>query len=127
MMFKIRAEHEDLCIIRLSADVLDEKNVLITDGNASSEYVRFFESPGGIAQLDSEDVFREDWRHGNTYEYWRRKRCVCAEVLVPTSVPPKFIVGIYVSCSDARNKVVGLLAKNSFSTKVSINADLFFQ
>jgi hypothetical protein len=41
MMSVRRTRHAELCVLRISCDVLDLPDVVVTDGNASSDYIRF--------------------------------------------------------------------------------------
>ena len=50
MMFKRQAQHAELCVLRVSADVLDLPKAVVTDGNAASTlrgYARFAAAPDG--------------------------------------------------------------------------------
>ena len=86
MMFKLKGEHGALCILRVSTDVLDLPDVVVTDRNAASEYVRFGPAPAALSLVDRELVFARYWVHGDLIEEWRRKSIKCAEVLVPDRV-----------------------------------------
>lgn len=126
MMFKRKDMHKELAILRIDSVILDEPEVVVADGNASSDYVRFYSSEQGIENLNETLVYAEDWTDEDTFQYWRRKFAVCAEVLVPDSIAPRFITGIYVSCEDTYQKVVELLKSLPFSGKILINPKLFF-
>jgi len=126
MMYKIRGRHRELCIFQTYPAILDEPNVVISGGNASSEYTRFHPSPEGMKNLDKSLVYAENWIDNDPFQYWRRKSAVCAEVLVPYSVPPRFLKGIYVSCQDAYQKVTELLKSSPLVESVSLNPRLFF-
>jgi len=41
MLYKRQGQHADLCVLQVSTDVLDLLGVVVTDANASSDYVRF--------------------------------------------------------------------------------------
>lgn len=97
MMAKRRERHAELCVVRVSTDVLDLPGVVITSQNASSTYAAFRPSPDGLGILDYELVFARDWRDPNQIAYWRKKSIKCAEVLVPDRVPPEYITGVYCS------------------------------
>lgn len=127
MMFKRKDIHKELAVLWVDSTILDETGVVISDRNASSDYARFYPSPGGLESLDGTLVYADDWRHEDTFQYWKRKSAVCAEVLVPNFVPPKFITGIYVSCAESNQKVVSLLAGTQISNKVGVKSNLFFQ
>ncbi|MDP9369401.1 MAG: DUF4433 domain-containing protein [Chloroflexota bacterium] len=96
MMYVRKGAHLDLCVLRVSTDVLDLPNVVIADGNAATGITRFAPSPEGLARIDRDLVFAE-WWNGNG----EARRVRCAEVLVPDSVHPRFLLGAYVSCEPA--------------------------
>jgi ssDNA thymidine ADP-ribosyltransferase, DarT len=103
MMYLRKALHESTCVLRVSPDVLDLPNVFIADQNAASKHSRFASSPAGLVNVDREMVFAEDWRHpGDPAAYQRHKRMKCAEALVPDAVPPGYLMGAYVSGSQAQ-------------------------
>jgi hypothetical protein len=126
MMSKRRDLHKELCIFRINPIVLKLPNVIISDKNASSGYVRFYETKD-IDKLDVSLIFTEDWRNGNTVQYWIKKSASCAEVLFPDCVNAKFITGIYVSCQDTFDKLVGLLKEHPIKNTIEIKPKLFFQ
>lgn len=94
--------HEQLCVVRVSPDVLEIEGTVITDQNASSKYVRFAPAPGGLAIVDIERTFAKDWTHPDTITYWRQKSMKCAEVLVPDRVPPELLTGVYCRATPPR-------------------------
>src|SRR3989338_7320864 len=42
MMFKRKDIHADICVLGVDADLLGDKNTIVTDGNASSDYTIFY-------------------------------------------------------------------------------------
>lgn len=48
MMFKRKDIHKELIVVQIDPAILDEPKVVISDGNASSDYVRFYPSPEGL-------------------------------------------------------------------------------
>jgi hypothetical protein len=124
MMYKIRGGHIDICVLRVSPAVLDLDGVVITDSNASSDYVRFAASPGGLILINRERVFAEYWTHADDYiDQLRHGSEMCAEVLVPDRVGPELIIGAHVSCREsleALNALAGELA-------IGVNGRLFFR
>lgn len=127
MMFKIKDQHKHLCVLEIDQSVLDLRGVVISDKNASSDYVRFSDSPEGLELLDENLVYAKDWTHSQRIEYYKRKSAVCAEVLVPISVQPQLIKGIYVSSKSSYREVKTLLTNHSCSYKIVINAGMFFK
>lgn len=91
MLYKRLAEAESLCVLRVSLDVLPICDVVITDSNAASDYVRFLHR-SQWALIDFDDVFAPDWRHPNDpTRYFQHKSRKCAEVLVPHRVPAELL------------------------------------
>jgi ssDNA thymidine ADP-ribosyltransferase, DarT len=124
MMFVRAALHETTCVLRVSTDALYLPNVVITDQNAASDYCRFSPSPAGLAGVDREMVFAEDWRHpGNPAAYYRHRSVKCAEVLVPEAIPPKFVLGAYASGPAAQAALAGCAPNLS----VAIDPNMFFR
>jgi hypothetical protein len=119
MMYKRRTQYAALCVLSIKPDVLDLPEVVITDGNAASEYTRFEASPNGLAKVDKDLTFAEWWTHDDYHEKLRRKRAKCAEVLVPGRIAPDMIFGIHVA--QALNHDLG------FDIPISITPKLFFR
>jgi len=123
MLYKRRGEHADICVLRVSTDVLDLPNVVISDGNAASQYTAFWPSPTGLARIGKDLVFAEYWTDANQIIKWRKANAKCAEVLVPDRVEPKFIMGIYASGQEAEEKLKAV----GCPLPVTIDAHLFFR
>jgi hypothetical protein len=129
MMFRIvrgdMAEPSALVVLRVAPAVLDLPNVVITDADASSEYVAFHPSPDGLAVLDCALVLARVWTSDDPFEYYRRKSAICAEVLVPDAVTSRWISGAYVSgnvTSERLRPVAGEFA----ALDITVNPDIFF-
>lgn len=123
MMYKRQAQHRELCVLRISPHIIDMVGVVVTDGNASGDYVRFAAAPRGLGIVNREWTFADDWRDPDQIQYFRKKAAKCAEVLVPDRVGPDYIAGAYVSCQEALNRIVSL----NTDISVSINSHLFFR
>lgn len=123
MLFKRLNEVRDLCVLKISTEVLTIKGTVITDQNAASGYVRFLD-PKQWKFLVFDDIFAKDWRHpGDQAAYWRHKARMCAEVLVPKHVKPNLIEGAYVV--DAT--VAAKLERLNFDADVIISPSTFFR
>lgn len=122
MLYKRRGQHEDICVLRVSPDVLDLPGVVVTDANAASDYVRFSAAPNGFQIVDRDLTFAEHWTDPDPIAYYRKKSAKCAEVLVPDRVDPKYIIGCYVSCPQSRARVAVIGPELA----VTIDAHLFF-
>lgn len=127
MMFKRKNIDKELAVLRIDSTILDESGVVISDGNASSDYVGFYPSPEGLKRLEKDLVFAKYWTHPNPFIAYTRKSAICAEVLVPDRVPPRFIAGICVSCKESYQKVVTLLEGTKMSVTIEVTPNLFFQ
>ena len=103
MMYVRKDHHLELCVLRVSTDVLDLPGVVIADRIAASSMARFGPSPDGLSMIDHDLVFADRWN--TSYE---AKQIRGAEVLVPGSVPPQFLLGAYVSCPAAQQSFEAL-------------------
>jgi len=111
----------NLCVLRVSIDVLELEGVVISDQNAASKYVRFH-SPSALNALNFDKIYAEDWTHlGNQIAYWQHKSMKCAEVLVPHCVASRYIQGAYVVSQDAEN----LLIQQGFPHPIEISSNMF--
>jgi hypothetical protein len=86
-----------VCLLRVSPDVLALPDVVVTDGNAARVgTTRFDDAATGIAALDYSRVHAGSWIHDPDYSAtYEHKRVKQAEVLVPESVDPAFVIGAY--------------------------------
>ncbi len=127
MMFKRKGEHDYLCVLSISIDALDLPGVVVTDGNASSDYTRFVQAPSGLGIINAELVFAEYWTSSDPIEQWRRKSAKCSEVLVPDRVPASYILRVYVSGVAGRDRMTATLASVPETKEIIQNGHLFFQ
>jgi len=123
MMYKRQAQFKELCVLRVSPDVIDLPGVVITDGNASGGYVRFSAAPKGLAIVDRDWTFADNWRDPDPIQYYRKKAAKCAEVPVPDKVAAHFITGAYVACREAQATLEGWAE----GVAVEINSHIFFR
>lgn len=93
--------------------------------NAAASFARFYKLDE-IDNLDEELIFAEYWTHKNPIEQDRRKKIVCAEVLVPDYVPAKLIKGFYVHNESSLKIAKKTLSKFGLSDSVRTERDLFF-
>lgn len=108
MLFKRLSEASTLCVLRVSIDVVRLRGTVITDQNAASDYVRFYD-PAQWQMLDFDDIYAMDWRHpGDKIAYWRHRARKCAEVLVPKKVESRFLFGAYVVDRAAGQRLADL-------------------
>jgi len=86
MLYSRKNEVENLCILRVSTDVLHLKDAVISDRNASSDYVKFL-PPRALNELELEQIYAHSWTHDNPIDYFSHKSQKCAEVLIPHNIP----------------------------------------
>lgn len=116
--------HTDLCLLRISPDVLDLPGVVIADRNASADLVRFDPSPAGLGNISTELVFAKYWNHDDPIRTKLHGSLVCAEVLVPDVVSPEYITGAYTSCEESADEFLDSIDDDEF--KVTIKPSVFF-
>jgi len=123
MLCKLRDQNDRICILRVNTSVLDLPGVIISDRNAASDWARFNNVIDGLAALDKDKIYASYWTNANNqYDLWENKSIKCAEVLMPDSVEPKYIVGAYVASQTALKAFQQL----SIQLTVSIRSDIFF-
>jgi len=122
MLYRRLGQHLTICVLFVSVDILDLPGVIISDSNASSDYVRFAAAPDGLRIVSRDRTFADDWRDDDLIMYYRKKAAKCAEVLVPDRVDPCFIRGAYVSCDQAKANFQAL----NIGLPVQVDRHLFF-
>jgi hypothetical protein len=131
MMYKVKSntDYRRLAVLRVSTQVLDLPNVVIADQNAaaSESYVRFRPAPDGLGPLVRDDIFARSWKYPDDYvRELRHGSAMCAEILVPDSVEPEFMTGIYVSCVEGRQALTPVLLAHPDPVSLTVNRDIFF-
>lgn len=124
MLYLRLDRHAEICVLRISPSVIELPGVVIADRNASSDYARFFPYPDGLKHIDRDTVYAEYWTHpDDPILEMEHKSKKCAEVLVPDSVGPEYLMEGRVSCVQARSacQVTGI------SISVKIDTHLFFR
>jgi ssDNA thymidine ADP-ribosyltransferase, DarT len=124
MLYSRSGQHDTLAVLRVSPGVLDLPGVVVADRNASSNYARFASGASGLAFVRRELVFAEYWTHpDDPIAEWEHKSIKCAEVLVPNRVAPDYIMGAYVSSTEAE----GSLRAVAPAIRIELNPRLFFR
>jgi hypothetical protein len=112
---------DELCVIRVSDEVIELSEVVVSDMNAASPYCRFYNAEG-LEHVDAARVFRHYWKEGDAVEQYKCKKAKCAEVLVPETVVPDLLTGIYVGTRAALER----LGDSAGDLKVARKAEFFF-
>ncbi len=124
MLYKRKSQNDLICILRISKDVLKLPNVIITDQNAASRYVRFYSVSEGLKALNYDWIYAKDWTHPeDQIAYFQHKSCMCAEALIPEFVPVEYIIGAYVNNLKAQENIKNL----GFIKPVTISHYMFFE
>lgn len=123
MLYVLKDQHADLCVLRLDPAVMGLPGVVISDRNASSDYARFLKYPEGLKHLDKDMIFAHYWTHPDPFIEIEHKSVKCAEVLVPDKIDCRYIIGAYVSCTEGKT----CLHKTGVSLSVTITPSLFFR
>lgn len=105
--------YSEICILWINTDILNFRDVVISDMNASKDYVRFYDVVNGLNQLDYETIFMEYWNDYTDYfEYDYRKGVKCAEILIPEKVSPEYIFDIVVISEAVRQQISTIVPEN---------------
>ncbi len=124
MLYLRKDKAEDLCILKVSKEVLDIDGCVVSDRNAATNVVRFYAPSDGIEKIDFNKVFDKFWTHpDNLYEQQNHKAIKCAEVLVPQKIDYSYVVGSYVYSEDSRDQMIRL----GFNKTIQIEPEHFFR
>lgn len=122
MMYSRKEKANEICVLRISKDVLEIGGVYISDGNASSDYSRYY-SPDRIGSLNFNKIYSRDWNHPEDLILTMQcKSAKCAEVLVPYQIKPDYIMGAYTVNQIIANQIKSM----GFLKEIELNPDLFF-
>lgn len=120
MLYK--RKDEDVIVLKVDCRILDLPDVVVSDQNASSSYVRFYEPEEAMNKLDFNMIFARSWESENQFEYWRKKSAKCAEVLVPGKIEPSYVIAAAVKNDADKERIIAL----GFDKRIYVNGDLFF-
>ena len=124
MMYRRIMEGNKLCVLKVSKTVDEIENVIFSDQNASSDYARFYSPEEGYERLNFNLIFAESWKHPESQVMeFKHKSIKCAEILVPNSIPLKYIISIYTYNEETKQNVENLFPL----IDVEINPYLFFK
>lgn len=115
--------HKDLIVLRVSPEVLDLPDTVVTDGNSANGDTRFYPSPEGLRYLNAKLIFAKRWTDENGWPDQEAKRMRMAEVLVPNLVPCRYIRSCFVDTSEKRRECMEYEALPS----VIFSREVFFR
>lgn len=120
VMYRLRERHKELCVVKVNRQVMELPDVVVADRDALVRGARFGHGIPGLNLIDEEQVYARDWTHVDKEIQRDLKQVKCAEVLVPGTVRPRFLQGVYFSCaSSAYFEMVNQL-------QCIIDPDIFF-
>jgi len=123
MMYKRNNRRDNLCVLRISRQILNMANVVLADQNAASDYVSFYKSPQGLHHIAFDLVFAERWTHPeDQIAQWRHSSIKCAEVLVPNCIETGYIESAYVANETAKTNLENV----GFDKPIALNSNMFF-
>jgi hypothetical protein len=123
MLSKRRDRNNEICILRISATILELPSVIVADRNAAKDYARFYSAKDGLVALDKDKIYARYWTNArDQYEAWDLKAIKCAEVLVPGKIAPDYILGALVANQIALESLRKLESK----LPVEIKNGIFF-
>lgn len=121
LLLGLNDDAESLCVLCVSVNALDISGVVLSDGNADSDFVRFL-APEQWPLLRLDEIFAADWRRpDDRIAQLRHEELKCAEVLAPECVEPDFVLGAYVVSARAE----ALLRKTGFTKWITVDPGLF--
>ena len=123
MLFRRKDQADVLCILALSATVLNIDDCVVSDRNAAASLVRFFSAEVGIRKLDFNKIYAQYWTEGDFFERRDRKAIKCAEILIPHHIPYEYVVGACVVSSAAEET----LKNSGFDRKIIVKPSIFYR
>lgn len=123
MLYRIKDQADNLCILAVSAAVLDICDCIVSDRNAATDLVRFYSAEDGINRLDYEKIYAKYWNEGSYFEQRNSKAIKCAEVLVPDCIPYDYVVSACVASNEAAEK----LRECCFDREVIVKSSVFYR
>ncbi len=115
-------EKENLVVVGVLKEVLQEQDVVITDGNAANDPTRFYSQSEGLTMLQEQwAIIQNDWWN----EGDGSKRKIMAECLVPIQVKPDHIHSLFVANNATRDRVKQIVGNRQIS--IVPEPHMFFQ
>ena len=123
IIFLEKVDVNQLVIIGVKPDILNRKDIYISDGNAASDFTNFYSSN----DKDYKKILKK-LRNEVNKDWWSdfdgSKRRLMAECLIEKYVPLKYILELYVATHKARENVEKIIKNRKIS--VVLEPKLFF-
>ena len=124
LMYRFLHQHhlKDLAVVGIDKEVLDEQDVIISDGSTANETTQFYCRSQGLKILKRQwSIIENDWWNNSDGS----KRKMMAECLIPNYVKPAYIRSVYVADDTTRNDIQKLVG--NYKIEVNSEPDMFFQ
>ncbi len=124
LMYRFLHQHhlKDLAVIGIDKKVLDEPEVIITNGDAGNEITRFYNLSEGMKILKKQrSIIENDWWNNSDGS----KRKMMAECLIPNYIKQAYIRSVYVADDTIRNEIQKIVGNSKI--QVDSEPDMFFQ
>lgn len=131
IIFKQQKSRDSLCVLRVSAAILQHRHAMVSDQNASTNAVSFQVAsrfsltkdqktavlgPASLIPYDLRNVL-EAIRPDKDWQTWYRQTRQ-AEVLVPYNIPSNYILGAYVNSEQAQLNFIKVTKGYDLDVKV---------
>jgi O-acetyl-ADP-ribose deacetylase (regulator of RNase III) len=113
---------KNLAVVGVNKKVLDEEDVVITDGNAANETTQFYCLSEGLKILKRHGSIIQNDRWNNSDG---SKRKMMAECLIPNYIKPAYIHSVYVADNTLQSEIKKIV--NNPKIAVNSEPDMFFQ
>ena len=123
MLYRRQDKADYLCILVISADVLDMEDCIVSDRNAATDLARFYSAKEGINKLDFNKIYAQYWTSCDAFEQNNLKAIKCAEVLVPRQIPFDYILGAIVVSNQASDALQAM----GFDRKILVKPTAFYR
>ncbi len=123
MLYKRKDLADELCVLALSATVMDIEGCVLTDRNAATALARFFTPVAGVDNLDFTKIHAQFWTDSDPIIQREKKAIKCAEVLIPHSIASEYIVGAYVASKESAEQ----LRRYGFDKQVVVRPSVFYR
>ena len=123
MMYKIKDDAENLCVLAISPEVLNFDGCIISDQNASKDFVKFYTPENGLKNIDFDIIFSKYWNDADYYQKIHKKAVKCAEILIPDCIPYEYVLRACVFDENAKQKLLDY----GFDKEIVISTDVFYR
>lgn len=123
MMYKRQEMAQSLCVLAISSVILDFEGTVVSDGNAASDYSRFYAPEEGMERLEFARIYDKSWTDKDFNKQKIKKRIKCAEILVPNKIAYDYVMGAIVVDEHAKQE----LQSSGFQKEIVIAPKVFFR